>query len=208
MAAGSGPLERCGERLARLVASGRSRGWADDRVGAASQARSKARSASAQAEFLRPGPDLGHCASSATGRASSVRDGTAWRSAMDIRRGQRRLDPTSELILTILTQNSADTGADGGLRGASVGLSGHGRGRGAQPRPRLGGVGLPDGIEPDWAAVEFAPLPSWSRRSGRRARQPEGATDPGEPCGGSARSAATTSSNSSVTCRPSRLAIG
>jgi endonuclease-3 len=75
---------------------------------------------------------------------------------------QHRLDPTSELILTILTANSADINAEvafGALRdrypsaptppGASL-----------EPQhfPGWGGVGLPDLPPPDWAAVEAAPI--------------------------------------------------
>jgi endonuclease-3 len=76
---------------------------------------------------------------------------------------QPRLEPTSELILTILTANSADAGAEvafGAMRdrwpsaptpeGASL-----------EPRhfPGWGGIGLPDLPPPDWAAVEAAPIP-------------------------------------------------
>jgi endonuclease-3 len=66
---------------------------------------------------------------------------------------QPRLDPTSELILTILTQNSADINAEvafAALRAAA-----------AEPRhfPGWGGRGLPDMPPPDWAAVEAAPIP-------------------------------------------------
>jgi len=71
---------------------------------------------------------------------------------------ERRLDPTSELVLTILTQNSADINAEK----AFVAL------RAAYPsglapehhRPGIGwgGEGLPAGAPPDWAAVEEAPL--------------------------------------------------
>jgi endonuclease III len=70
---------------------------------------------------------------------------------------ERRLDPTSELILTILTQNSADTNAEK----AFVAL------RRAYPTdepqihslgPGWGGLGLPPGTVPDWASIERAPL--------------------------------------------------
>ena len=72
---------------------------------------------------------------------------------------ERRLDPTSELILTILTQNSADTNAEiafGALRrrypsGDEI--------RAHNPGAGWGGVGLPDGSAPDWSVVEVAPLP-------------------------------------------------
>ena len=75
---------------------------------------------------------------------------------------QHRLDPVSELILTILTANSADINAEvafGALRdrypsaptppGASL-----------EPQhfPGWGGIGLPDLPAPDWAAVEAAPI--------------------------------------------------
>jgi len=71
---------------------------------------------------------------------------------------ERRLDPTSELILTILTQNSADINAEKAfvaLRAAyPSGLASE------HHRPGIGwgGEGLPDGAPPDWAAVEGAPL--------------------------------------------------
>ncbi len=72
---------------------------------------------------------------------------------------ERRLDPTSELILTILTQNSADTNAEIAfqfLREAypsGLPTATHAPGAG------WGGFGLPEGAPPDWSAVEFAPIP-------------------------------------------------
>jgi len=70
----------------------------------------------------------------------------------------RRLGPTSELILTILTQNSADTNAERAfesLRDAypsSAPVESHAAGHG------WGGLGLEPGTPPDWLAVEQAPL--------------------------------------------------
>jgi endonuclease-3 len=70
----------------------------------------------------------------------------------------RRLGPTSELILTILSQNSADTNAERAfesLRGAfpsSEPVERHEAGHG------WGGLGLASGAPPDWLAVEQAPL--------------------------------------------------
>jgi endonuclease-3 len=72
---------------------------------------------------------------------------------------QRRLDPTSELILTILTQNSADTNAEVAFEALRRRYPGTGESRPHNPGPGWGGVGLPDGVAPDWAAVENAPLP-------------------------------------------------
>jgi endonuclease-3 len=71
---------------------------------------------------------------------------------------QRRLDPTSELILTILTQNSADTNAEVAfdfLRRAypsDLPAEVHNPGSG------WGGFGLSEAPPPDWTAVEFAPI--------------------------------------------------
>jgi endonuclease III len=71
---------------------------------------------------------------------------------------QRRLDPTSELILTILTQNSADTNAevafDALRRAYPSGLPPERH----NPGSGWGGFGLSEAPPPDWAAVEFAPL--------------------------------------------------
>jgi len=70
----------------------------------------------------------------------------------------RRWDPTSELVLTILTQNSADVNAEQAfieLRKAYPSdkpVEKHNAG------PGWGGAGLPDGAPPDWAAVDIAPL--------------------------------------------------
>ena len=71
---------------------------------------------------------------------------------------ERRLDPTSELILTILTQNTADINAEAAfvaLRAAyPSGLAAEHH----EPGVGWGGDGLPDGAPPDWAAVEAAPI--------------------------------------------------
>ncbi len=72
---------------------------------------------------------------------------------------ERRLDPTSELILTILTQNTADVNAEVAFEAlrhtypSGLPAVAHNPGAG------WGGVGLPDGAPPDWSAVEVAPLP-------------------------------------------------
>ena len=72
---------------------------------------------------------------------------------------QRRLDPTSELILTILTQNSADTNAEVAFEALRRRYPSGGEVQAHNPGAGWGGVGLPDGSAPDWAAVEHAPLP-------------------------------------------------
>jgi endonuclease III len=71
---------------------------------------------------------------------------------------RRRLGPTSELILTILTQNSADVNAERAFEAlrtaypSSEPVEAHWAGDG------WGGDGLADGSPPDWLAVEQAPL--------------------------------------------------
>jgi endonuclease-3 len=72
---------------------------------------------------------------------------------------QRRLDPTSELILTILTQNSADINAEVAFEALRARYPGAGEVQAHNPGAGWGGEGLPDGVAPDWAAIEFAPLP-------------------------------------------------
>jgi endonuclease III len=72
---------------------------------------------------------------------------------------ERRLDPTSELILTILTQNSADVNAEVAFEALRHAYPSGLPAEAHHPGAGWGGVGLPDGAPPDWAAVEFAPLP-------------------------------------------------
>ena len=71
-----------------------------------------------------------------------------------------RLDPTSELILTILTQNTADTNAEKAYEALRARLPQRPRARGPSTRASgWGGDGLSTAPPPDWTAVEFAPLP-------------------------------------------------
>ena len=72
---------------------------------------------------------------------------------------QRRLDPTSELVLTILTQNSADTNAEVAFEALRAKYPSGGQIQAHDPGAGWGGTGLSDGAAPDWAAMEAAPLP-------------------------------------------------
>lgn len=72
---------------------------------------------------------------------------------------ERRLDPTSELILTILTQNTADTNAEVAFQRLREAYPSDLPEERHSPGQGWGGVGLPDGAPPDWAAVEAAPIP-------------------------------------------------
>ena len=76
---------------------------------------------------------------------------------------QRRLDPTSELVLTILSQNSADTNAEAAFASLTAAYPSAPASQGASAGPRpfagWGGRGLPEVPPPDWAAVEAAPIP-------------------------------------------------
>ena len=72
---------------------------------------------------------------------------------------ERRLDPTSELILTILTQNSADINAERAFESLRAAFPSGGIVQVHAPGPGWGGAGLAPGAAPDWMAVERAPLP-------------------------------------------------
>ena len=86
---------------------------------------------------------------------------------------QHRLDPVSELILTILTQNSADTNAEIAFEALRRQYPGGGEVRPHNPGAGWGGEGLTDGAVPNWDAVERAPLPELvdTIRSGGLANQ-------------------------------------
>ena len=71
---------------------------------------------------------------------------------------QRRLDPTSELILTILTQNSADTNAEVAFEALRRAYPSNLPPETHNPGSGWGGFGLSVAPPPDWAAVEFAPI--------------------------------------------------
>jgi endonuclease-3 len=71
---------------------------------------------------------------------------------------ERRLDPTSELVLTILTQNSADTNAEHAFEELRKAYPSDGPVNRHAPGPGWGGKGLPDGVTPNWARVDAAPL--------------------------------------------------
>lgn len=71
---------------------------------------------------------------------------------------ERRLDPTSELILTILTQNSADINAERAFESLRAAFPSGGVVQVHAPGPGWGGGGLAPGAAPDWMAVESAPL--------------------------------------------------
>jgi endonuclease-3 len=72
---------------------------------------------------------------------------------------ERRLDPTSELILTILTQNSADVNAEVAFEALRQAYPSGLPTEVHHPGAGWGGVGLPEGAPPDWYAVETAPIP-------------------------------------------------
>lgn len=84
---------------------------------------------------------------------------------------QRVHDPTSELVLTILSQNSADINAEQAFESLRRAFPRLAADPAADPataeepalpkvnRPGWGGIGLDAATPPDWAAVEGAPLP-------------------------------------------------
>jgi endonuclease III len=70
----------------------------------------------------------------------------------------RRWDPTSELVMTILTQNSADVNAEHAFLALRRAYPSNLPPEHHVPGPGWGGIGLPDGVPPDWALVDAAPL--------------------------------------------------
>ncbi len=70
-----------------------------------------------------------------------------------------RLDPTNELILTILTQNTADTNAEKAYEALRRAYPSDEAPEVHTPDIGWGGGGLPDAPPPDWTHVENAPLP-------------------------------------------------
>ena len=72
---------------------------------------------------------------------------------------ERRLDPTSELILTILTQNSADTNAEVAFEALRRSYPSGRPAEAHKPGSGWGGLGLSEAPPPDWERVELAPLP-------------------------------------------------
>ena len=72
---------------------------------------------------------------------------------------ESRLDPTSELILTILTQNTADVNAEKAYEALRTAYPSDREPEVHKPGIGWGGDGLSTAPPPDWAKVEFAPLP-------------------------------------------------
>jgi endonuclease-3 len=72
---------------------------------------------------------------------------------------ERRLDPTSELVLTILSQNSADINAERAFESLRTAFPSDRPAERHLPGGGWGGVGLAEGAPPDWSAVETALVP-------------------------------------------------
>jgi endonuclease III len=72
---------------------------------------------------------------------------------------ERRLDPVSELVLTILTQNTADTNAEKAYEALRRAYPSTRPPEAHHPGIGWGGDGLPTAPPPDWSLVENAPLP-------------------------------------------------
>lgn len=70
-----------------------------------------------------------------------------------------RLDPTSELILTILTQNTADVNAEKAYEALRDAYPSDRAPEVHQPGIGWGGDGLSTAPPPEWSMVEHAPLP-------------------------------------------------
>ena len=94
---------------------------------------------------------------------------------------EARLDPTSELILTILTQNTADTNAEKAYEALRRAYPSDREPEVHKPGIGWGGDGLSTAPPPDWSRVEFAPLPELIDVIRPGGLGPaEGAADPGD----------------------------
>ena len=113
-----------------------------------------------QAALLGPRSDLGEAARALPAGARSVRPRRARRASTADPTWERRLDPTSELILTILTQNSADTNAEVAFEALRAAYPSGGAGRARTTRAPAGAAsGCRTARRRTGRAVEFAPLP-------------------------------------------------
>jgi endonuclease-3 len=74
-------------------------------------------------------------------------------------RWELRLDPTSELVLTILTQNTADVNAEKAFEALRARYPSDRPAETHNPGIGWGGEGLSTAPPPDWSEVENAPLP-------------------------------------------------
>jgi endonuclease III len=72
---------------------------------------------------------------------------------------ERRLDPVSELVLTILTQNTADVNAEKAFEALRIRYPSDRAAEEHRPGIGWGGAGLSTAPPPDWSLVEHAPLP-------------------------------------------------
>ena len=156
---------------------------------------------------IRSRPGSGGWIARARGSSTTSSTGLASIYGRDV--WQRRLDPTSELILTILTQNTADVNAEKAFEALRAGLP--------LERPR----GAPSSR--GWAGVapgsRRARRPTGWRSRPRRCRSSSTSSDPAvwgrrrrpasrPRCAPSARRAATTRSSSWATWRRSKRATG
>ena len=134
-----------------------------------------------EAQVLESRAHLGQDASSATAPGSSRSSSTELAGLYGRPAWERRLDPTSELILTILTQNSADTTPRSRSRRCASRYPG-----GGEPQPHNPGAGLGrrraarrGRARLGRGRVRAAPRTGRDDPAGRPG-QPEGAADPGD----------------------------
>ncbi|HEX4898079.1 MAG TPA: glycerate kinase, partial [Candidatus Limnocylindrales bacterium] len=141
IAAGARPLVSCGARLARTLA-------VKPRRAARPKRRSKRRIDPIKAWVGRLDRTRPRLIGDVLDGLASLYGRPSW---------ERRLDPTSELVLTILTQSTADVNAEQAFVALRAGYPGGGPVEHHVPGLGWGGSGLPDGVAPDWPAVEAAP---------------------------------------------------
>jgi glycerate 2-kinase len=156
IAAGAAPLVACGERLAHSIGP-----IADPEARSTLTPMPRVTATRRPATKRRRKPDpikawVRRLERTRPGLVPFVLDGLAAEYGHPI--WERRLDPTSELILTILTQNTADVNAEHAFESLRAAFPSDGPVEVHRALSGWGGVGLPDGRPPDWTVVETAPL--------------------------------------------------
>jgi glycerate kinase len=162
IAAGAAPLVACGERIARSgpIADSQTRPTLTPAPTAPTRQRRAATKRPATRRRRKPDPIttwVRRLERTRPGLVPFVLQGLATEYGHPV--WERRLDPTSELILTILTQNTADVNAEHAFESLRATFPSDDPVEVHRGLAGWGGAGLPDGRPPDWAAVENAPLP-------------------------------------------------
>ena len=200
MAAGTAParaLRRTRSPGSSAIGAAR-RGIDESQPRRPAQARGRSRARRSASSPTRPGPTPSASSATGPGLVPYVLDALAGLYGREP--WERRLDPTSELILTILTQNTADINAEVAFERLREAYPSGLPTRGPQSPASAGAASdCPRARRRTGPRSSSRRSPSWSRSSGRAASPTRRRRGSRPRCGSSARSAATTRSSSSAT---------